>query len=69
MAEDNPIFTEVPTPVAVKGPQKMDHAWPLPGQHFWTKWQHKTGLPVPTQYRTCIHPDCIEVQYRDTPKG
>lgn len=49
------------------GPEKVEHAWPPSGEHFWSKWQHQTGLPIPTQYRICIHPDCSATELRDTP--
>lgn len=38
--------------------------WPKPGEHFWSKWQAKTGLPKATQYRVCIHPDCKAIEER-----
>lgn len=54
---------------AYQGPAPVEHAWPLPGQHLWTKWENATGLPNPTQYRKCIHPDCTKVEYRDAPRA
>lgn len=52
-----------------EGPFKAEHAWPPPGQHMWSKWMSKTGLPKPTQYRYCIHPDCTAVEDRDAPQA
>lgn len=46
-----------------------DHLWPLPGEHLWTNWQTATGLPKATQYRSCIHPDCKAVEYREAPRA
>lgn len=52
-----------------EGPFPIQHNWPGPGQHMWSRWQHKTGLPKPTQYRYCIHPDCKVIEERETPKA
>lgn len=49
--------------------EQMVHAWPPLGEHLWGKWQNKTGLPKATQYRTCVHPLCNEVQEREAPKA
>lgn len=47
-----------------------DHPeWPKPGEHLWSRWQAKTGLPKPTQYRTCLHPNCKAVEEREWPKS
>jgi hypothetical protein len=48
-----------------QGPQRVEHGWPAPGEHFWTDWRNYNTI---TQYRTCIHPKCSKVDYRDTPK-
>jgi hypothetical protein len=47
------------------------HKWPTQDQHLFTEWRANTGTmhPKPTQYRTCIHPKCKEVQNRPAPKG
>lgn len=44
-----------------------DHPWPSSFDHLWGPWQGQTGLPKPTEYRTCVHPDCAAVEYKDTP--
>lgn len=47
-----------------------DHKWPtVPGEHVWGPWLHKTGLPKPTQYRTCVHPKCKAVETREAPRS
>lgn len=43
--------------------------WPLPGECLWGPWQTNTPMPKATQYRTCCHPQCVEVQYRDAPNA
>lgn len=48
---------------------QMHHAWPMLGQHLWTTWQTKTGMPKATLYRTCLHPDCHEVEVKDAPNA
>lgn len=48
---------------------KTHHSWPKRDEHLFTKWRNNTGMPYPTQYRTCIHPNCTSTQYRNTPKG
>lgn len=47
-----------------------DHNWP-PNQedHVFNKWQSAKGMPNATQYRSCVHPQCSKVEYRDAPKG
>ena len=48
----------------------MSHAWPTdPGEHVFGPWMTKTGLPVPTQYRQCIHPSCNHHETREAPKA
>lgn len=45
------------------------HKWPVDDSCLWSEWKSATGLPNPTQYRNCIHPECNKVEYRDAPKG
>jgi hypothetical protein len=45
-----------------------DHAWPTdPRAHVWSPWYPNTGLPKPTQYRTCVHPMCRAVEHQEAP--
>ena len=47
-----------------------DHEWPTePQAHVWGRWLSKTGLPKPTQYRQCVHPDCKAVETREAPRA
>lgn len=47
----------------------MNHQWPSdPEEHVWGPWMAKTGLPKPTQYRTCVHPLCKAVEVREVPR-
>lgn len=45
------------------------HFWPGDGEHLWGPWMTRTGLPKPTQYRQCVHPQCSEVDTREAPKA
>lgn len=45
------------------------HEWPADGGHLWSRWYAKTGLPKPTQYRVCVHPDCNESETREAPRA
>lgn len=54
-------------PMAVRG--GFYHQWPEQDVHLWSKWQQETGFPNPTLYRTCIHPECREVQSKPAPRG
>lgn len=50
----------------------MNHKWPKDEEHFWSPWYPNTarqGIKPPTQYRTCLHPDCKETEYREAPKA
>lgn len=53
----------------MNGPQPVEHVWPLPGEHLFTVWQTKTGMPKATQYRYCIHPDCTYIEERMAPNA
>jgi len=50
-----------------------DHLWPTdPTAHVWGPWYANTnqrGTTPATQYRMCVHPDCIRVEYRDAPRA
>lgn len=49
-----------------------DHQWPADGQCLWSQWfphRAREGVKKPTQYRTCLHPNCNEAQYREAPVG
>lgn len=48
---------------------KDKHEWPTDGSCVFGPWMAKTGLPKPTQYRVCIHPECHEVETREAPKA
>lgn len=46
------------------------HGWPSDGEHVWTRWyQNKPNDAKggPTQYRTCIHPECGASEERKAP--
>lgn len=45
------------------------HEWPVDDGCVFGPWQHQTGLPLPTQYRVCVHPGCRRIERRDTPKA
>lgn len=46
------------------------HGWPTdPAEHVWTPWMTKTGLPGPTQYRQCVHPNCTTHETREAPRA
>lgn len=53
--------------------RKTDHAWPTnPAEHVWGKWYTHTvqvGVVPPTQYRTCVYPDCHYTEYREAPSA
>lgn len=53
----------------LKKETSSEHAWPANGEHFMSKWQNEKGLPEPTQYRTCIHPECDHMESRPAPRG
>lgn len=50
----------------------MTHNWPKdPEEHVWGPWMIHTGVKPgvrPVQYRSCIHPICNAVEYREAPK-
>lgn len=37
--------------------------------HVVDDWRTKTGLPKPTQYRTCVLPGCTYVENRPAPNA
>jgi hypothetical protein len=42
------------------------HNWPADqDEHVWDRWWTQKGPPNATEYRTCIHPDCNAIEYRD----
>lgn len=43
---------------------KYDHQWPKAGDHLWSVWKAETGLPKPTESRTCLHPECNATETR-----
>lgn len=45
------------------------HEWPAEGEHLWGPWMNKRGLPKPTQYRMCVHPECHDAQERKAPQA
>lgn len=49
--------------------EQMVHAWPPLGEHLWSDWQNDKPMPKATQYRTCVHPLCKEVERRDAPQA
>lgn len=44
------------------------HSWPTYDIHLYGPWMLERGLPKPTQYRVCVHPDCNEIDRREAPK-
>ncbi len=56
-----PALEEIPM-----APEKVEHVWPLPGEHMFTEWRQKTST---TLYRACIHPDCKHTEEKPYPKG
>lgn len=50
--------------------ENPNHGWPTdPARHVWTAWMTKTGMPKPTQYRSCIHPHCGATETREAPRA
>jgi hypothetical protein len=66
-----PAFPEEPAlcDVEVEMAPKNVHDWPTNDDHVWGPWMSKTGLPKPTDYRTCVHPKCKGVEVREASKA
>lgn len=45
----------------------QEHNWPGEKEHLWSHWMAKTGLPQPTDYRVCLHPECKVSEVRKSP--
>lgn len=50
----------------------MNHKWPKDEEHLWSPWYPNTpqmGKTRPTQYRSCLHPECKKTEYRQAPSA